>query len=785
MKTLIIIGSILQLILFWSQVSNATKCPELRSYIWNPISEISLQWPYLNVRPNSGNGTKSEFTCNFVWTDRDHMQKKLLDRMTNRHKRILRWTVPVIGYNNPYATLYNYSGHLTWVWAMDTHEYMLYYPHNFISISLMTMGIITEDWLIGYYNFTPNDLLERDSFDEYEVAGYCDPHCMLHSSNASCGIGKYELENFLHDMEPDKSTYKWSKLCLLVPYDNVTDIVNYPLFAFPDFLYYWRFLHLFFAKRPITGLGRPVSSTDLVHYYCYDSHDNCSVKVLLRKYHYIFIIATLMWLFSPLLLYYFPSSRPRASLDQTNGEIKFLTSFKLPVYFGNYLRYMMCYYVPENDNASCYLIRFRRAFFILVIIVASIRLFMVLPTFYNCTLLFCALLLLLPKYFSVHLKPQYPRTFMNWSLPHGLIREKEDLTEYQLLAHVMQERLYLIVDMRFWKFVTEKSFKWFSSFLPMSAKQIYLGNGALCGMFTLLSILTGICVFVVAFVLNILWFFVPMMYFCKEIIWSVCKAQYAWAIDTPTLISLKHLVKLTVAFFYIVLMIACFLFTIIVVFTCCHGLAEISMFTFIGGVISPTMAFQYFTLIASLISGIYSLVYNFHEDYKQILDVIINILQADDVRESLSSHLTSLRKELEKDKKSSFMEIKLKLVQRDPQMGCQRITLLHSNFLTTSVSKKLFDDVAEMCRPIRRQLFLILLKIIAMVFYAFVALWVKNVHHLEGSVSIIFKLIADVAIAFVPNLLQFLTYKSHFGKITDQVLKLKTFNALKHILSDM
>ena len=331
--------------------------------------------------------------------------------------------------------------------------------------------------------------------------------------------------------------------------------------------------------------------------------------------------------------------------------------------------------------------------------------------------------------------------------------------------------------------MTEKSFKWFSSFLPMTARQIYLGNGCLCGMFTLLSIFTGICVFVVAFVLCILWFFVPMMYFCKEIICSVCKAQYAWAIDMPTSISLRHLVKLTMAFFYTVLMIACFLFTIVVVFACCHGLAEVSMFTFIGGVISPTMAFQYFTLIASLISGIYSLVHNFHEDYKQILDVIINILQTDDVRESLSSRLTGNK--LEKDKESSFMAIKLKVVQEDPQMDCRSITLLHSNLLTTSVSKKLFDDVAETCKPIRRQIFLIFLKITAMVFYAFVALWVKNTHHLEGSVSIIFKLIADVAIAFVPNLLQFLTYKSHFGKRTDQVLKLNTFNALRHILSDM
>ena len=54
----------------------------------------------------------------------------------------------------------NYSGYLMWMWVLGTHDYMLYYPHNFIVISIMTMGIITQDWAIDYNNSVPVSLKE-------------------------------------------------------------------------------------------------------------------------------------------------------------------------------------------------------------------------------------------------------------------------------------------------------------------------------------------------------------------------------------------------------------------------------------------------------------------------------------------------------------------------------------------------------------------------------------------------------------------------------------------------
>ena len=35
---------------------------------------------------------------------------------------------------------------------------MLYYPHNFIVISTMTMGIVMQDWAIDYHNAVPVSL---------------------------------------------------------------------------------------------------------------------------------------------------------------------------------------------------------------------------------------------------------------------------------------------------------------------------------------------------------------------------------------------------------------------------------------------------------------------------------------------------------------------------------------------------------------------------------------------------------------------------------------------------
>ena len=309
----------------------------------------TLPYP-LNVRGDAST-TKSEFLCDFIWTDGawEHLKDKLLDRMTHRQKVFVRFMVPVLGFNNPYLLMSNYSGYLMWVWVLDTHEYMLYYPHNFIVISAKTMGIITQDWAIDYRDSLVSLKsfgLDPEEFDTENVVGYCDPECI--KANKSCGIGKYELEKFLLDVTAGKDEFKWNWLCLQAPYD-VQDIVSVPNFAFPDLLYYWRFLKMFFTRRPITRLGTMHSKTDFPHYYCYNTKDRCELKELLSHFWVIPTIGFLLW-YSPLLLYYFPSSAPKKRKQVPKDMFP---SYKTPIYFGRCLKSMLCFY----EQTSIYNIR--------------------------------------------------------------------------------------------------------------------------------------------------------------------------------------------------------------------------------------------------------------------------------------------------------------------------------------------------------------------------------------------------------------------------------------------
>ena len=43
------------------------------------------------------------------------------------------------------------------------------------------------------------------------------------------------------------------------------------------------------------------------NYYCFDKHGNCIVKEVMNKYFIILILAAVMWLFSPLLVYILPA----------------------------------------------------------------------------------------------------------------------------------------------------------------------------------------------------------------------------------------------------------------------------------------------------------------------------------------------------------------------------------------------------------------------------------------------------------------------------------------------
>ena len=727
--------------------------------------------PYpLNVLGNETT-KKSEFLCDFIWTQKEHLKKKLYNRMTKRQKSFVRFTVPVIGYNNPYLDMSSYNGSLTWVWVVDLHDYMLYYPHNFIVISTKTMGIITQDWAIDYLNKSPVSLegfgLDRKMFDTHDIVGYCDPGCV--EINKSCGIGKYELQDFLENVTGRKENFEWTWLCLQAHYD-VKDIVSVPQFAFPDLLYYWRFLWMFLARRPWFGFMK--SKTDFPHYYCYNREDKCEVKELLKHYWVIVAIGLILWLYSPLLVHYLPSSCSIKRKDKT-----MFPSYKSPIYFGRWVKSLLCFYTEK-----WYWIRGRRLIFLLAMALTSFRLFYPPYRYYSLFLLLCAVAASLkPTYLSTYVSAELPTHFFLWDLPRGLVRAKPDLVEYQQLAHVMQERLYLSVDLRFWKFLVEKSFHSFILLLS-SRHETSCCAVVVLGFFTLRR---GCLIFVAAFVGNLVFYFIPLPYFCMALYHAVWKGRSQY-IETVRAQSSRLWLQVNVIASLFHSMILFFLLTyiLIVTFIWCYAISEFTMFTFIGGALTASMGFQYFLLVGAFVTAMYTLVRNLHEGYDRILEETVKMLKDKDDFDVLARQVSSESKRkfiLEKEQNSD--EKKFTVVVRKMRQTLPYCRLIFHDGITTYVNRDMFDFVVERCRPLRRQVLFIVIKVIAIIFYSVIAMWVKNVYHMEEKVGSIFNMVKSVAVSFLPGALQFISYKSHFGKKTDVVLKQDVYESLVKYIS--
>ena len=124
------------------------------------------------------------------------------------------------------------------------------------------------------------------------------------------------------------------------------------------------------------------------------------------------------------------------------------------------------------------------------------------------------------------------------------------------------------------------------------------------------------------------------------------------------------------------------------------------------------------------------------------------------------------------------------VVNKQGQPAPLRQILVH-DAITTFVSNHLFSFIVKMCRPLGRQVLFLIVKTIAILFYSMVALWVKNVYHMEEKVSHIFQLIASVALYNIPNVMQFVSYKSNFGKTTDGVLRQQIYDSLVVYFSNL
>ena len=733
----------------------------------------------LNVRGN-GSANKSEFLCDFIWTNREHLKEKLLDRLKNRQKSFVRFTVPVMGYTNPYLSMYNASGYLTWAWVLDGYEDMLFYPHNFIITSTMALGIITQDWAIDYTEGkAPVTLqgfgVDPDEFDTDNIVGHCDPECVR--VNKSCGIGKYELEEFLIEVTANKTKYNWNWLCLQSPYKNIRDLKTASQFAFPDLLYQWRFLSMFYSSRPLLGMMK--DKKDFPHYYCYNTADKCKLKELLSHYWVIPAIGILLWLYSPLVIHYFPSSGPKTGKDVPK---EMFPSYKTPIYFGRCLKYMLCFYTQRGT--SWIKIRARRLFFLSLLAVTSFRLFTFSPYFiYAWPLLVVTFLaVLIPDYLSQHITAELPSKFLFWNLPEGLVRKNLHLSEYQQLAFVMQERLYLFVNCDFWLFICDRLARKVG-IVSRSCNEAARGIFFVSGVMKFFVFLGGIVVFIALFVCWSVWFIFPLFYFIVTLMQSIYLGEKQLAQSRAGWLKV---LGIPAACCHGVAMVVLLLYTIVAMFSWCFAFSEFSMFTIIGAALSSSMAFQYFVLVGAVGIGIYNLVRDLHDGYNQIVSEAIDLLKTKDT-------FTKLAREVQTASRNRIALVKKEEASNEPEYSIEvkivgesapiRQVLVY-NGITTYISNDMFGFMVKRCKPLGRQILFITVKIIIILFYTMVALWVKNVYHLEDKVSGIVKMIDSVAVYNLPNILQFISHKSNFGKKTDVVLKQEVYRALVKYLKN-
>lgn len=735
----------------------------------------------LNVRGN-GSANKSEFLCDFVWTDREHLKEKLLDRLKRRQKSFVRFTVPVMGYTNPHLSMYNASGYLTWAWVLDGYDYMLFYPHNFIITSTMALGIITQDWAIDYTEGkAPVTLqgfgVDPDEFDTDDIVGHCNPECVR--VNKSCGIGKYELEEFLIEVTDNKTKYNWDYLCLQSPYKNIRDLKAVSQFAFPDLLYQWRFLSMFYSSRPLLGLMK--DKEDFPHYYCYNTADECELRELLSHYLLIPAIGILLWLYSPLLIHYFPSSGPKTGRGVSRDMFP---SYKTPIYFGRCLKCMLCFYTQRGTSRI--LIVARRLLFLSLLAVTSFRLLTFSPYFiYAWPLLVVTFLAaLIPGYLSQHITAELPSKFMFWDLPEGLVRKNLRLSEYQQLAFVMQERLYLFVNWDFWLFICNRLAREVG-FVSRSCNEAARGIFLVSGVIKFFVFLGGFIVFMTLFVCWSVWFIFPLFYFIVTLLQSIYLGEKQLAQSQAGWLKVLYL---PAACCHGVAMVVLLLYTIVALFSWCFAFSEFSMFTIIGAALSSSMAFQYFVLVGAVGIGIYNLVRDLHDDYNQIVSEAIDLLKTKDTFTELArevqtaSHGNSIALVKKEDASNeSKYSIEVRIVGEAAPIR----KILIYNGITTYISNDMFGFMVKRCKPLGRQILFITVKIIIILFYTMVALWVKNVYHLEDKVSNIVKMIDAVAVYNLPNILQFISHKSNFGKKTDVVLKQEVYRALVKYLKNL
>ena len=691
---------------------------------------------------------ESEFVCPAEW-NWDHMREKVQFMLKNEEIKFIRFRAPVRGYSNPRLGLERWSGFVTWIWVPDQFDYMLYYPQNFQTLSLGTTDIIVSNM--------EDDDIRID--------------CSRCTTNASCGVGFYELRGLIRNVS-DQLGVEWGYLCVEADC-GVTDIVSdYPPeqslrmlntrnFALPDILYQARFIKLFYTKCSFLE----DECKEVPNYYCYGLNGYCIVKEVMCHYNIIVYLSLVFWLFSPILVFYLPSSRRTYSLKHVSDMFP---TYKSPVYFGRCIQDILCYHISVTDHHSEYLIRMRRFFALLALATLSFR-FLLLPTyqlFSWAVFILFVIAAVLPHYISVYVNPQVPQCFplFNTPYPAGIVKwhgSRVNSIEYQKLAYIMIERIYMATDSKFWAYIVENSFWYMTLFYhqPSAFPPLWI-----CKM--LLGVLAGVVTFSFSITIVLVYFVVPMPYFAKELFLSINSGVYKYCStirNSQTLGKAKKLLIILLSFFHAAILCILLLYFILSLFSACFLLTEIAIFTYLGASIAADKVLHYFLLIVAVGTAVYTMIHAIHKLYSSILKDAVFLLESDAEFDYIESQLLKRPNLALTLEKTDHKGVYLKGIA--PSQFREQL-YINEEFVSY-MNSEMYFSIVESLQPIRRQVLLLFVKLLIMIFFIGLSMWVKNVYKSESKVSDIFEMAGNVAVYFIPTVLQFLSSQSQFGRKMD------------------
>ena len=709
--------------------------------------------------PNShGSGENaSEFLCLAKW-NRERMRRKVKFMLKDEEKKFIRFRTPVQSYSNPRLGLNNWDGVMTWIWATDQFDYMLYYPQNFQTLSLGTTDIIVAN------------------MDDDDIRIDCS-HC---SKGTSCGIGYFELKELISNVSDPLGMEEWEYLCLEADIgvsDIVTDyppeqslsMLNTRNFALPDILYQSRFLKLLFTKCPFLTFD----CEEVRNYYCYSLKKNCVVKELLSRYNVVVYLALALWLYCPILVFYLPSSRRTYSLKYVS---EMFPTYKSPVYFGRCIQDLLCYHTAVTGRRSKFLIRLRRFLALIGFAFLSFRL-LILPEYQLISWTILTLFIfaaLQPEYLSTYINPEIPRHFPFFSTPYppGVIKwgsSQANSIEFQKLSYIMVERIYVTTDTKFWVYLVQNSFSYMIQFYSQpSSPPLWF-----CKVF--FSALAGIITLSLSVATVLVYFLIPMPYFIKELFLAIHSGVYKHCSDIWKFQGIGKVWKLfsiLLSFSHGAVLCTLLLYFILTLFSLCYLLTEVTMFTYMGATIAADKVLHYFILIVAVATAVYTMIHAIHKQYSGILKDTAFLLENDVDFDHIKAKLSKKKMKVIIEKTDQCVLIK----GVPPSQFSQKLYLKEE--YVNYMNSRMYFFIVESIQPIRRQVLLLVVKLFLMVFFIVVSMSVKNVYKTESKVEDIFNVASSMAVYFVPAALQLCSGQSQFGRRTDAQQRIDIVSAI-------